>query len=410
MSSYAVGEENEMVIGIPREILENEHRVAALPETVAEYSRMGFRILIETTAGEGAYRADQEYADAGGQIVLSAEELYSASHLILKVKQPCLNRVTGKHEVAAMRRGSMLIGFLHPAAPTNHEMVEMLRDRNITSLTMDSIPRLSRAQAMDALTSMSTITGYRSALIAATHLPKFVPLMGMAAGTTKPARFLIIGAGVVGLQAIATAKRLGAVVEALDIRVSAREAAKSLGAKVVGFDVPPEAAVDAADHAMTLSADWLERERAAIAPLLEQADIVISSALVPGEMAPVLITESMVAAMKPGSVIVDVAIDQGGNCAVTQPGSERRSHGVLVSGLLNIPGGMPVHASWLYSNNVLEFVRTVFRGPDKPPNLEDELVRPTVVTQAGRIVHHGALKAMSPAHELVAAGARSWHE
>jgi NAD(P) transhydrogenase subunit alpha len=200
------------------------------------------------------------------------------------------------------------------------------------------------------------------------------------------------------------------VVEALDIRVSAREAAKSLGAKVVGFDVPPEAAVDAADHAMTLSADWLERERAVIAPLLEQADIVISSALVPGELAPVLITESMVAAMKPGSVIVDVAIDQGGNCAVTQPGSERRSHGVLVSGLLNIPGGMPVHASWLYSNNVLEFVRTVFRGPDKPPNLEDELVRPTVVTQAGRIVHHGALKAMSPAHELVAASARSWHE
>jgi NAD(P) transhydrogenase subunit alpha len=401
---YGIGEENEMVIGVPREILENEHRVAALPETVAEYAQMGCRVLIESSAGEGVYRADQEYADAGGQIVPSPEELYSASDLILKVKQPCFNRVIGKHEVAMMRRGAMLIGFLHPAAPANHEIVEMLRDRNITSLTMDSIPRLSRAQPMDALTSMSTITGYRSVLIAAAHLPRFVPLMGLAIGTTKPARFLIIGAGVVGLQAIATAKRLGAVVEALDIRMSAREAAKSLGAKVVGFDVPPEAAVDMSDHAMPLSLEWLERERAAIAPLLAQADVVIASALVPGETAPLLITESMLAAMKPGSVIVDVAIDQGGNCAATQPGAERRTHGVFVCGLLNIPGGMPVHASWLYSNNVLEFVRTIFKEPDGPPNLDDDLVRPTVVTHAGRILHQGAMKAMSWTRQLVEAG------
>lgn len=396
-----------MVIGVPREILENERRVAALPETVAEYSRMGFRVLIETSAGEGVYRADQEYADAGGQIVSSPEELYSASDLILKVKQPCFNRATGNHEVAMMRRGAMLIGFLHPAAPANHEIVEMLRDRNITSLTMDSIPRLSRAQSMDALTSMSTITGYRSVLIAATHFPRFVPLMGMAIGTTKPARFLIIGAGVVGLQAIATAKRLGATVEALDIRASAREAARSLGAKVAGFDVPLEAAVDTADHAVTLPVEWLERERNAIAPLLERADIVISSALVPGEIAPLLITESMVAAMKPGSVIVDVAVDQGGNCAATQPGAERRTHGVYVCGLLNIPGGTPVDASWLYSNNVLEFVRTVFKEPGGLPNLDDDLVHPTVVTHAGRILHQGALKAMSSAHQPVEAGAGS---
>jgi len=396
-----------MTIGIPREILENEQRVAALPEAVAEYSRMGFRVLVESSAGEGAYRTDQEYASAGAEIVPSPEVLYSGSDLILKVKQPCFNRVTGKHEVEMMRRGTMLIGFLHPAAPANHEIVEMLRDRNITSLTMDSIPRISRAQPMDALTSMSTISGYRSALIAAMHLPKFVPMIGMAVGTTKPARFLIIGAGVVGLQAIATAKRLGGAVEALDIRPAARQAAQSLGAKVVGFDMPPDLAVNGADQAMPLSAEWLERERAAIMPLLEQADVVISSALVPGEMAPLLITESMMAAMKPGSVIVDVAIDQGGNCAATRPGCEYSTHGVFVCGILNIPGAMPVHASWLYSNNVLEFVRHLFRRPDGSPDLDDELVRPTVVTHAGRLLHQGAVKAMSMARRTVEAGGRN---
>ncbi len=392
-----------MVIGVPREILENERRVAALPETIGEYTRMGFHVLVEASAGDGAYRADQEYADAGAEIVSSPEELCDASDLILKVKQPCFNRRTGKHEVAMMRRGAMLIGFLHPAAPPNHEMLEMLRDRNITALTMDSVPRISRAQGMDALTSMSTISGYRSALIAATRLPKFVPLMGMAIGMTKPAKFLIIGAGVVGLQAIATAKRLGGAVEALDIRASAREAARSLGAKVVGFDVPPAVAVDTDEHAKRLSVEWLELERVAILPLLAQADVVISSALVPGEVAPLLITESMTGAMKPGSVIVDVAIDQGGNCAATRPGEEYSAHGVFVSGLLNIPGAMPVHASWLYSNNVLEFVRNLLKVPEAPPDLDDEIVRPTVVTHAGRILHEGALKAMSAARCAIGA-------
>jgi NAD(P) transhydrogenase subunit alpha len=282
----------------------------------------------------------------------------------------------------------------------------MLRDRNITSLTMDSIPRISRAQPMDALTSMSTISGYRAALIAAMHLPKFVPMIGTAIGTTKPARFLIIGAGVVGLQAIATAKRLGGTVAVLDIRISARQAAQSLGVKVVGFDMPPELAVDEADHAMPLSPEWLEQERAAITPLLEQTDVVISSALVPGEMAPVLINESMMAAMKPGSVIVDVAIDQGGNCAATRPGCEYSTREVFVCGLLNIPGAMPVHASWLYSNNVLEFVKNLFKRPDGLPDLDDELVRPTVVTHAGQLLHQGAARAISSAHTLVEAGGR----
>ncbi len=384
-----------MVIGVPREILENERRVAALPETVAEYARMGWRVLVETSAGEDAFRGDREYSDAGAEIAPSAEELYDAADLVVKVKQPCFNPAAGRHEVEMMRPGSMLITFLHPAAPANHEIVAMLRDRNITALTMDSIPRISRAQAMDALTSMSTITGYRSVLLAAAHLPRFVPIMALAGGTVKPARFLVVGAGVVGLQAVATAKRLGATVEALDIRPGARDAARSLGARVVGFDVPPEVAADGSGYALPLPAEWLDRERAALEPLLQQADVVISSALVPGEVAPVLITQAMLAAVKPGSVIVDVAIDQGGNCAATQPGRECRIGGVLVCGMLNIPGGMPVHASLLYSQNVLEFVKNLFKQPDGTPDLEDELVRPALVTHAGRILHHGALKAMA---------------
>ncbi len=383
-----------MIIGIPREILENEHRVAALPESVAEYRKMGFGVLVETAAGAGVHRSDSEYAAAGAEIASSAADVFSRSDIILKVKQPSYNMETAKHEVLMMREAGMLIAFLHPAAPANHEMVRMLRDRNITSLTMDGIPRISRAQQMDALTSMSTVTGYRSVLLAATHLPKFVPMIGTAIGTVKPARFLVIGAGVVGLQAIATAKRLGATVEALDIQEPARKAAQSLGAKIAGFEVPPEIATDASGAARALPAEWLDREREAITAALERADAVIASALVPGEMAPVLITGAMVSRMKPGSVIIDVSIDQGGNCALSEAGHEVVREGVFLCGLLNIPGSMPVDASWLYANNVLHYVQNLFKKGIETPDFEDDIVQHTLVTQQGGIVHAGALKAM----------------
>ncbi|HEU0138868.1 MAG TPA: NAD(P) transhydrogenase subunit alpha [Bryobacteraceae bacterium] len=383
-----------MIIGIPREILENEYRVAALPESVAEYRKMGFDVLVETAAGAGVHRSDSEYAAAGAEIASSASDVFSRSDIILKVKQPSVNRGTAKHEVLMMREGGLLITFLHPAAPANHETVRMLRDRNITSLTMDGIPRISRAQQMDALTSMSTVTGYRSVLLAATHLPKFVPMIGTAIGTVKPARFLVIGAGVVGLQAIATAKRLGAIVEALDIQEPARKAAQSLGAKIAGFEVPPEIAADASGAARALPAESLDREREAIAAALERADAVIASALVPGEMAPVLITAAMVSRMKPGSVIIDVSIDQGGNCALSEAGHEVVREDVFLCGLLNIPGSMPVDASWLYANNVLRYVQNLFKKGIETPDFEDDIVQHTLVTRQGRIVHAGALKAM----------------
>jgi len=383
-----------VILGIPKEILDNELRVAALPETAAEYVKMGFEVLVQASAGEGALRADAEYEASGAKIVGDPQALFAAADVIVKVKQPWFNKATGKHEVEMMRPSALLVTFLHPAAPPNHDTIRMLAARNITALTMDDVPRISRAQTMDALTSMSTVSGYKSVLIAANRFPKFVPMMGTAIGTIKAAKFLVVGTGVVGLQAIAAAKRLGGSVKAVDIKADARQAADSLGAKIGGFDVPPEVAVGQGGYARALPREWVEKERAALGPLVQEADIVILSALVPGEVAPVLVTEEMLRKMKPGSVIVDVAIDQGGNCAASEPGCETTRHGIHVLGLWNIPGSMPVHASWLYAHNMLHYVTNLFKhGLDKP-DLEDEIVRHSLVTHQGKIVHQGTLKAM----------------
>jgi len=383
-----------MILGVPKEILDNELRVAALPETAAEYVKLGFEVLVQASAGEGALRADAEYQASGAKIVGDPQALLAAADVIVKVKQPWFNQETGQHEVEMMRRGTVLVTFLHPAAPPNHDTIRMLAARNITALTMDDIPRISRAQTMDALTSMSTVTGYKSVLIAANRFPKFVPMIGTAIGTVKAAKFLVVGTGVVGLQAIAAAKRLGGSVKAVDIKQDARLAADSLGAKIGGFDVPPELAIGQGGYARALPPEWLEKERAALGPLVQEADIVILCALVPGEVAPVLVTEEMLQKMKPGSVIVDVAIDQGGNCAASEPGCETIRHGVRLLGLWNIPGTMPVHASWLYAHNMLNFIMNLFKHGLDQPDLDDEIVRHSLVTHQGKIVHQGTLKAM----------------
>lgn len=384
-----------MVIGIPKEILEREHRVAALPEEVAGYIGLGFDVVIEAGAGEGSLRSDDEYAAAGATIVPGAEDVFSRADIVLKVKQPHFNATVGKHEAEMVREGGMLITFLHPAAPANHELVRILQGRNVTALTMDGIPRISRAQQMDALSSMSTVTGYKSVIMAAAALPRFVPMIGTAIGATKPAQFLMVGTGVVGLQAVATAKRLGGVVKAVDIRAAAREEAASLGAKIAGFEAPDEYAIGPGGYAGALPAEWIERERETLKPLVAEADAIILSALVPGEVAPVLITEEMVASMKPGSVIVDVSVDQGGNCEVTVPAQETVVHGVKVLGYVNIPGSVPVHASWLYSRNMLAFVKNLFKNGVDSPDFDDEIVVGSLVTRGGEIVHAGALHAMS---------------
>jgi len=383
-----------MLIGIPKEILPEEKRVAATPETVRKYIDLGFEVAVESSAGKGVLISDDDYADGGATVISDAERLFAQADIILKVKQPILNERLGKHEVDMLRDDSILITFLHPAAPESHDIVKRLRDKNITAFTMDGIPRISRAQRMDALSSMSTVTGYKSVIMAANQLPTFIPMIGTAIGTIKPAKFLVIGAGVVGLQAIATAKRLGGVVKAFDIRKDACTQADSLGAKVIEFDIPQELAVGEGGYAKALEDEWLEIEHRLIGPHLEDADGVILSALVPGEVAPVLVTEKMVANMKPGSVIMDVSVDQGGNCKITEPGRFVQRLGVNICGIQNIPGRMAVHASWLYANNMYYYVENLFKTGVGKLDLEDEIVKSSLVTHRSSIHHQGALKAM----------------
>lgn len=383
-----------MLIAIPKEILPEERRVAATPETVKKYVALGFSVHVEQGAGAGVLIADGDYREAGATIVNDVVQLYTAADMVLKVKQPVFNEQSKKHEVDMLPDNSILITFLHPAAPGNHAMVRRLAAKNITALTMDGIPRISRAQRMDALSSMSAITGYKSVIMAADRLPKFVPMIGTAIGTIKPAHFLVIGAGVVGLQAIATAKRLGGVVKTLDIRKNAEIEAESLGGKAIPFDIPQELAMAEGGYAKPLDTAWLEKERQLIAEHLAAADVVILSALVPGQVAPLLLTREMVATMKPGSVIIDVSIDQGGNCAITEPGLFVERYGVHICGIQNIPGRVPVHASWLYSHNLYHYVENLCKKGGDVLDFEDEIVKNSLVTKDGRIVHQGALQAM----------------
>jgi H+-translocating NAD(P) transhydrogenase subunit alpha len=384
-----------MYLGIPKEVMPAEHRVAAVPASVREYRRMGFDVLVQSGAGEGIYVSDAEYREAGAEVVDSAAEVYGRSQLVLKVKQPILDAATGVHEVELMKPGAVLVAFLHPAAPECHAMVRSLAARGITALTLDSVPRtLSYAQVMDALTSMSTVTGYRSVLLAATSFPRFVPTIGTAIGANPPARVLALGSGVVGLQAIATARRLGAAVSVVDIRPEAREQATSLGAKIVGFEVPDDLALGDGGYSRALPPEWLQREREALDPIVRDADIIIASALVPHERAPILITEAMVRGMRPGSVIIDVSVDQGGNCEVTEGGRTVQKYGVTICGTQNIPGGLAVDATRLFSQNMQHCVAHLFRDSRTAPDVDGEVGREMLVTADGRIVHEGTLRAM----------------
>ena len=383
-----------MLIGIPKEIMYKENRVAALPETVEKFKKIGFKVLVETKAGTGAFTNDEEYEKAGAKIAADAAEVFDRSDIILKVKEPLFNDKFNKHEIDMLKENQILITFLHPAAPSNHGDVKKLQDRNITSFTMDGIPRISKAQRMDPLTSMSAITGYKAIIIAAANFPKFIPMIGTSIGMIKPANILVVGTGVVGLQAIATGKRLGGIVKAVDIRPDAKKEAESLGVKVVGFDAPPELVVGEGGYAKALPEEWIEKEREALVPLVAESDIIVLSALVPGEVAQELITKEMVETMKSGSVIIDVSIDQGGNCALTDPGKELIHNGVYICGTKNIPGSLPVHSSWLYANNLYYFVENLFKNWINEFDMTDEIVRGALVTHKGELYHEGTLKAM----------------
>ncbi|MBQ7670439.1 MAG: NAD(P) transhydrogenase subunit alpha [Clostridia bacterium] len=386
-----------MIIGIPKEIMHGEGRVAAIPETVAKLRADGFTVLVENSAGELAFFSDEEYAAAGAEMVSDAAELYDRSDIILKVKEPLFNEKLGRHEVDMMHKGQYLITFIHPASPVNHEMVKKMAANGIVSLTLDGVPRISRAQNMDALTSMSTCAGYKGILMAASDLTKFIPQIFCAVGMIKPCNVLVIGTGVAGLQALATAKRLGAVTYAADIRPAAAEQAKSLGAKIVDTGVPAEAAVGQGGYANALSEEMILTEREHLKDVVKEMDIIFCSALVPSKLAPVLITEEMVKSMKPGSVIVDISIDQGGNCEITAPGETAVKHKVTIEGIKNIPGMLPTSSTWMFAQNIYNLVKYLSKDAKIELDMNDDIVRGILTTIDGKLVHQGALEAMNKA-------------
>lgn len=384
-----------LTIGVPKEIMPGEQRVAATPETVEKFIAEGAKVLVEKSAGQGAYFTDDDYKKVGGEVVADVENVFIYSDIILKVKEPLFNYDYNKHEVEMMHAGQTLVTFIHPAAPANHQMVKDLAAKGVVSLTLDGVPRITRAQSMDALTSMSTVAGYKSVLMASDRLAKFIPMIGTAVGMIKPATVLVLGTGVAGLQAVATAKRLGAAIYAADIRPDAAEQARSLGAKSVETGIPAEIAIGDGGYAKSLPKEWLQKEREAIAELISKVDILILTALVPGKLAPVLITEEMVRSMQPGSVIVDVAIDQGGNCALTVGGEVSEIFGVCINGTKNIPGMVPISSTWLFAHNIYKFVDNLVKDGRIFLNQEDEIIASSLVTLNGKLVHTGAMEAMA---------------
>lgn len=383
-----------MIIGIPKEIMQGEHRVSATPETVQKFVADGFSVLVEKGAGQGAFFLDNQYEAAGATMVADVEELFNKADLILKVKEPLFNKEKNKHEVDLMHSGQYLITFIHPAAPVNHQMVKDLAAKGVISFTLDGIPRISKAQKMDALTSMSTCAGYRSVIMAADAMAKFVPQIFTAVGMIKPANVLVVGAGVAGLQSIATAKRLGAVVHAMDIRPDAAEQAKSLGAKVIDTSVPAEVAVGEGGYANKLPEEWLQKEKDILAEAIKDMDIVVLSALIPGKLAPILVTEEMVKTMKPGSVIVDISIDQGGNCALTEAGDVVVKHSVNIQGIKNIPGHIPTSSTWMFANNIYFLVEHLVKDGKMVIDTTEEITASILVTDGEKVVHQGAMEAM----------------
>jgi NAD(P) transhydrogenase subunit alpha len=383
-----------MIIGIPKEIMHDEARVAATPETVGKFVKDGFEVMVEKTAGDGALYHDEDYAKEGAKMIEGPQEIFDKADMILKVKEPLFNEKLGKHEVEMMHAGQILITFIHPASPVNHEMVKKLTKQGVTAITLDGIPRISRAQNLDALTSMSTCAGYKGILMAANHLTTFMPQMFTAVGQIKPAKVMVIGVGVAGLQALATAKRLGAITYAADIRPMASENAGSLGAKVVDTTVPAELAIAEGGYANRLPADVLIQEQEALKETIQEMDVVFCSALIPGKIAPIIITEEMVKGMKRGSVIVDISIDQGGNCELTPKGGIETKYGVTIMGVKNIPGLLPTSSTWMFSNNLYNLVKYLVKDGKVELDCNDEVIAKSLVCINGELVHVGAREAM----------------
>ena len=381
-----------MKIGIPREVLEGETRVAVVPSMIAVLKKSNHDVFIETGAGLRASFADREYQDAGAVISPNCRELYQASNVVLKFQPPRLHPQAGAHEADLLAAGTALICFMEPHLYP--EAIRQLAARKITGFAMDYVPRITRAQTMDALSSISTIIGYKAVLVAAYHLGKLFPLLMTAAGTIPPANVMILGAGVAGLQAIATARRLGAKVEAFDPRPAVKEQVKSLGAQFIDMEIT-ENVETAGGYAKEQSEAFLLKERDAIAARLPKMDAVITTAQVFGKRAPLLMTEAMVKLMRPGSVIVDLAADQGGNCELSEPNKTVVKHGVTLIGVVNLANTLPVHASQMYSKNITNLFLHLYKAPDGALDFTDEITKGACLTHQGEIVNASVKKIIS---------------
>ncbi|HEX6979557.1 MAG TPA: Re/Si-specific NAD(P)(+) transhydrogenase subunit alpha [Alphaproteobacteria bacterium] len=385
-----------MKLAIPKERRPHERRVAASPDTVKRLKAMGLTVVVETGAGEGAALPDQAFIDAGAEIAPDAATALRDADIVLKVSRPLSPEEGGQDEIAAMRSGAILIGMLDPYR--NRDQVRAYAERGLTAFAMELVPRITRAQSMDVLSSQANLAGYRAVLDAAVEFGRVFPMMMTAAGTVAPAKVFVMGAGVAGLQAIATARRLGAVVSATDVRPAAKEQVESLGASFVMVESEEtKQAETAGGYAKEMSEDYKRQQAALIAETIKKQDIVICTAQIPGRPAPRLVSADHVRSMRPGSVIVDLAVETGGNCELSVPGKVVVEHGVKIVGWLNVPSRVAVDASALYAKNLFSFLGLII-GKDGALKIdpEDEIIKGTLLTQGGRIVHPAFAEATAP--------------
>ena len=381
-----------MNIAIPKETTDGERRVALVPDMAKRLTGKGITVRLEQGAGEQAGYPDDRYVEVGAEVVSDTASLWGGADVVLKIHMPGESRGRGtdgggsRHEVDMLREGAVLVGLLYPL--TNGDAVKRMVQRKVTSFSLDQLPRITRAQSMDVLSSMSTVAGYKAVLLAAAAVGKFFPMLVTAAGTIAPSKALVLGAGVAGLQAIATARRLGAVVQAFDVRPAVKEQVESLGAKFLEIETVAEAET-AGGYAKELSEEQGRRNREVIHGAAVRADVVITTALIPGKPAPLLIGGETVRDMKPGSVIVDLAAEAGGNCALTKAGEEVTAHGVTILGPVNLPSTMPHDASRMYSKNITTFLDLLLEEGNLKLDFEDEITSATCITHEGTIRHEG---------------------
>ena len=375
-----------MKIGVPKETKERERRVALVPESVKVLIKAGFEVLIESNAGLSSYFDDAGYTDAGAQILADNKSLYAASDILLKVNAP------SPEEISWMKQDAVLISFMFAA--TSPSVVEACVKQGISAFSMDAIPRISRAQKMDVLSSQANLAGYKAVIIGASALGKIFPLLMTAAGTIKPSKVLIMGAGVAGLQAIATAKRLGAIVEVSDIRPETKEQVESLGGKFITVEGDSSIKVEGG-YVKGVSEEFLKKQQEVITRHVSEADLVITTALIPGKKAPVLITEDMVKKMKRGSVIVDMAVEQGGNCPLSEMNKTVEKNGVIIIGESNIPSLLPLNASELYAKNIITFLTHLATKDGFKWEMEEEITKGSLIVHKGQAVHPSIVKAVT---------------